>query len=207
VFMRPHVPSWAFQVGLAVTLLLVIAAAVHTLTTGLPVRVRQIVGAVVVATVGIAGPVLRYVTAGDATQARQLWVWLTPLAAAAVAAAACALSSGRVARLWWAATGAIAVVAIGAVPLHMATARLALLPQDIAFALDGRLGLVGKWFDDPFAGAMFGVSVALLALLPRALSVPDSPLATEPPLAEPLSPPKVPAPVAVPGVPEVLSWP
>jgi hypothetical protein len=124
----------------------------------------------------------------------------------AVAATAGSLSSARTIRVWGA-TGAVVLVMIGTLPLFSATIWLAYLPQDVAFALDGLAGLSGEWFDDTVAGAALGVSVALLALFPKALSIPDSPLATDaPPAPEPPSPPERPAPEAVPGVPEVLSW-
>jgi hypothetical protein len=207
-WMPQYLPSWAFQLGLAVSLLLVVAAAVHTLTADLTVRAGQVVGAVVLATAGIAGAVLHYVIARHETdRGSEVWMLLTLVAAVAVAATAGALSSARTIGVWGA-TGAVVLVVIGTLPLFWASLMLAYLPQDLAFALDGLAGLSGEWFDDTLAGAALGVSVALVALLPKALSTPDSPLATDaPPPPEPPSPPGRPAPEAVPGVPEVLSWP
>jgi hypothetical protein len=56
------------------------------------------------------------------------------------------------------------------------------------------------------AGMLAGATIAVIALLPQALSTPDDPVdaAAPPPVADPA--PKR-APVAVPGVPEILEWP
>jgi hypothetical protein len=208
-WMPQYLPSWALPLGLAVSLLLVVAAVAHSLTAELTLRAGRIVGSVVVAAAGLTGAVLHYVTAWRQTdRGGELWVQLTLVAAVAVTATACALPHGRSVRgRWWAAPGAMVLVLIGGLSLFLAAVRLGYLPQDIAFGLDGLSGLSGEWFDDPVAGAVLGASIALLALWPKALSTPDSPLATEAPPPEPLGPPTRPAPQAAPGVPEVLSWP
>src|SRR5262249_8400646 len=100
-WMPQYLPSWAFQLGLAVSLLLVVAAVVHSLTAGLAGRGGPTVRGVVVAAAGTAGAVLHYVTARHETDEGVLWVQLTLVAAVAVAATACALpSAGRVRGRW-----------------------------------------------------------------------------------------------------------
>jgi hypothetical protein len=209
-WMPLYLPSWIFQLGLAVTVLLVGAAVVHTLTSAGAARAGRLLGALVVAAAGLSGAVVHYLTARVGSE-RGLadWLLLTLVAATAVAATACALSAaGRIRGLWWAATGAVVLVVIGALPLWVAAFFIGSLAQDVAFGLGGLLGLSGEWSNDTVTGAVLGVSVALVALWPTALSTPDSPLAT--PATPPPPPPDRPtarAPVAVPGVPEVLTWP
>ena len=82
---------------------------------------------------------------------------------------------------------------VGALPLDLATAYQSLLPQDMAFVLEGRPALQSEWYNDTVAGAALGVSLAILALWPRALSTPDAPLATQPP-PDPPEPPDPPDP-------------
>jgi hypothetical protein len=193
-------PAWVVPAGLVLSLLLVVAAVVNAVAAAPQVGLGRLGSAVGVTLAGGLAAAISYRSSLEPGTDRLMHALTGP--AIGLFAVACVLLAGLVPPpRWWLITGSAVLTSVGAVVavfggLSIASRLHVLLDASFAAAFDYSLTL---------AGVLGGAAVSVLALLPRALSTPDS-LPTAPPAPEPPTVPVRPAPLARPDVPEILEW-
>ncbi len=165
----------------------------------------RLVAALTVGAVGAAS-VVAIGTAARASGPTAVWLASAVVLGGVVAAGAGVAGLGP--RPGWAVPGTFVLAVVVAVWTFLGADRIAALIRHVVTLL-GWVPPVGAALPAVGAGLATGSAVAVLVLLPHALSTPDTAPAsqpTPPPSAAPAAR-KAPAPVAIPGVPEILEWP